>query len=581
MNEIPAYSEVASGRAWIGAEFEEPINLAYVEYTGRTGKQTNWYGQYALYIANVTGREVTDADFELAASGTNTGFSKMVLSLETPKAATHFRLVAFTANPDGNNFVTASEIDVFEAVVADTTPKFGGSIVDTDKQYTDARLKEVEDLTKTSETVTAWKNDKAASEIALFSKFTAYDNVAVTVEDLTDADGNTISKDNVTASFIRSTKAYNGGYLGYGDKNRVIPADNGTNRSESADIIWSSEPVTIEENTVQPIWVEFDIPADAKAGTYATTITVTADDLAVPLTFDYTVEVQDAVLEKAEDYTFDIMQWQYPYSSAEYYGVDAFSEEHFAILEDNMGIYKEVGGNAVTTTFTEEAWSGQTYSANEVHYPSMVKWTKNADGSFTYDYTDFDAWVSFCKELGLGDKIVAYGIAPWHGSFTYWENGSLKYERYSVGNARYNEVWTAFLTDFAAHLEEKGWKENVYIGIDERGVSEAAFNLADAAGLKTAADIDNIGNHWAIAQRVTELNVGDTAAQSNGATFTKLLKIRNEKGFRTTLYSCTEHQPGNFSLSAPVESYWTVLNAGMMGVDGFNRWAYDAWVADP
>ena len=68
VNEIPAYSEVASGRAWIGAEFEEPINLAYVEYTGRTGKQTNWYGQYALYIANVTGREVTDADFELAAS---------------------------------------------------------------------------------------------------------------------------------------------------------------------------------------------------------------------------------------------------------------------------------------------------------------------------------------------------------------------------------------------------------------------------------------------------------------------------------------------------------------------------------
>ena len=154
------------------------------------------------------------------------------------------------------------------------------------------------------------------------------------------------------------------------------------------------------------------------------------------------------------DYEFGITQCQYPYSSAEYYGVDAFSKEHFDILKSNMGIYKEVGGNTLTTTFTEEAWSGQTNSANSIHYPSMVKWTKNSDGSFTYDYSDFDAWVGFCKEMGLGDKIVAYGIAPWHGSFTYWNPGASTYtkEAYTVGNNRYVQIWTAFLTDFAKHL---------------------------------------------------------------------------------------------------------------------------------
>ena len=579
VNPVPDFSAIETGRVWIGGTFEKAANIAKVTYAGRANAAKNWPGQYALYLANVTDGEPTAADFQLAYTGTNSGHSAFTMQLETPVKATHFRIVAFTAT--GTNNVSASEIDFFEAVVADTTPKFGGSIVDTDKQYTDARLKEVEALTKTSETVTAWKNDKAVSEIALYSKFMEMSNVAVAASDLTDGNGNTISKDHVTATFIKSTKAYNGGYLGYGSKDRVIPADNGTNRSESADILWTTEPVDMKSNDVQGVWVEFAIPETAEAGTYTTTLTVTADELAAPLTFDYTVEVQDAVLADAEDYEFRITQWQYPYSSAEYYGVEAFSDEHFEILASNMGIYKEVGGTTLTTTFTEEAWSGQTYSANDVHYPSMVKWTKNADGSFTYDYSDFDAWVSFCKEMGLGEKIVAYGIAPWHGSFTYWENDVLKYEAYSVGNARYNEVWTAFLTNFAAHLEEKGWKENVYIGIDERGVSEAAFNVAEAAGLKTAADIDNISNHWAIAQRVTDLNVGDTAAQSNAAVFAKLLKIRNEKGYTTTLYSCTEHQPGNFSLSSPVESYWAVLNAGMMGAQGFNRWAFDAWVADP
>ena len=41
-----------------------------------------------------------------------------------------------------------------------------------------------------------------------------------------------------------------------------------------------------------------------------------------------------------------------------------------------------------------------------------MKWTKEKDGSFTYDFTDFDKWVQFNKDLGIGDKIVIYSIAP-------------------------------------------------------------------------------------------------------------------------------------------------------------------------
>ena len=573
---IPAYAEVASSRAWIGGEFNGAITLGKVEYSGRVNKNANWYGQYALYVANVSNGEAKDTDFQLAASGTNSGNTKVTITLPTPMKATHFRLVAFTAT--GNNNVSASEIDVFEALVGDTTPVFGGAIADTDKQWTDDTLSQVKRLTKTSETLNGWKNDKVISEIALYAANASYDDVKLSVSEFTDGKGNVLEAE---AVFVRSTKAYNGGYLGYGSPDRVIPADNGTNRSESADIIWNADPVDMAANTVQPVWVEVDIPEDAEAGTYTGTVTAAAGSN--KLTFNYTVEVVDAVLADVEDYTFNIMQWQYPYSSAEYYDVEPFSAEHLEILKDIMGVYKEVGGKAITTTFTEEAWSGQTYSANAVHYPSMVKWTKNADGSFSYDYSDFDAWVSLCKEMGLGEKIVAYGIAPWHGSFTYWTAGASNYtkEAYSVGNARYRAVWTDFLTDFAAHLEEKGWKDQVYIGIDERGVNAAAFDVAEAAGLKTAADIDNINNHWEIAQRVTDLNVGDTAAYNLSEQFAELKEIRDEKGFTTTLYSCTEHRPGNFSLSAPVESYWTVLNAAMMDADGFNRWAYDAWVADP
>lgn len=171
--------------------------------------------------------------------------------------------------------------------------------------------------------------------------------------------------------------------------------------------------------------------------------------------------------------------WQYPYSSAEYYGVTPFSDEHLQILRSSMELYKSIGGHAITTTINEDAWSGQTYSANAIHYPSMVKWTKSG-GGFTYDFTDFDKWVTFNKGLGIGDKIVIYSIAPWHGNFTYWENGTMKSEKYTVGSERWRSVWTDFLRKLIEHLMDKGWFDESYIGIDERGFSADAFDLIDS-----------------------------------------------------------------------------------------------------
>ena len=467
-------------------------------------------------------------------------------------------------------------------------PDLGGMIGDTNTQYTQDRYSEVSASTKKTEELSAWKNDKATSEIVLYSKSCSLDGVSVTAGDLR-CGSETISADHIKTTFISSTKAYNGAYLGYGDKTRPVPEATTANRSESSDILrWQGGEVSMEYDSLLPVWVEFNIPKDAKAGTYTGTITATAEGIDTPLSFTYTVNVKDVTLPDASEFkdTFDIELWQYPYSSAEYYNVKPFSEEHLKIMESSMEIYKSLGGHAITTSIVEEAWSGQTYSKNDVHYPSMVKWTKNGD-SFTYDYTDFDKWVSFCEGMGLGDKIVLYSIAPWHNSFTYWEGNELKYESFTAGSERYRKVWGDFLKDLISHLEEKKWFDKAYIGIDERGFSAAAFDLIDSIHnskgepLKTAGAMDGFVNKKDLALRVNDLNVGDNAAAAHAEDFAKLLAERKAAGLRTTLYSCTEHKPGNFSLSAPVESYWGMVNAAKMGTAGFLRWAYDAWVEDP
>lgn len=499
-----------------------------------------------------------------------------------------------TAKKSGTAVITASSQKAgisrtMEVEVRQPGRALGGTVTDHNTQYTQKRFAEVSVKKNRSETLHAWKNDRAVSELVLSAIGGDFTNVTIQASDLTDGKKK-ITKDNVTATFIRSTKAYAYGYI-YGND---VPAATEDNRAEASDILWQTTPIAIKADTLQPVWVEFAIPKTAKSGTYKTQLTVTADQLTQPLVFDYEVRVQNAELPDNYSDTFDIELWQYPYTSAEYYNVEPFSEEHLEIMKSSMELYKKIGGHAITASIIEDAWNGQTYSANAVHYPSMIKWIKNGD-TFTYDYTDFDKWVSFNKSLGIGDKIVLYSVAPWHNSFTYWENGELVREVFYIqptnGSAYYTEnytiLWTDFLTDLVTHLTEKGWFDDSYIGIDEQGFSSTAFDLIesvknkDGKCLKTAGAMDSFIEKKNLAMRVTDLNVGDTAAAAHQAEFDQLLKDREAKGLRTTLYSCTGHRPGNFSLSAPVESYWSIVNAGKSGTAGFLRWAYDAWVEDP
>ena len=499
-----------------------------------------------------------------------------------------------TAKKSGTAVITASSQKAgisrtMEVEVRQPGRALGGTVTDHNTQYTQKRFAEVSVKKNRSETLHAWKNDRAVSELVLSAIGGDFTNVTIQASDLTDGKKK-ITKDNVTATFIRSTKAYAYGYI-YGND---VPAATEDNRAEASDILWQTTLIAIKADTLQPVWVEFAIPKTAKSGTYKTQLTVTADQLTQPLVFDYEVRVQNAELPDNYSDTFDIELWQYPYTSAEYYNVEPFSEEHLEIMKSSMELYKKIGGHAITASIIEDAWNGQTYSANAVHYPSMIKWIKNGD-TFTYDYTDFDKWVSFNKSLGIGDKIVLYSVAPWHNSFTYWENGELVREVFYIqptnGSAYYTEnyttLWTDFLTDLVAHLTEKGWFDDSYIGIDEQGFSSTAFDLIesvknkDGKCLKTAGAMDSFIEKKNLAMRVTDLNVGDTAAAAHQAEFDQLLKDREAKGLRTTLYSCTGHRPGNFSLSAPVESYWSIVNAGKSGTAGFLRWAYDAWVEDP
>ena len=61
-----------------------------------------------------------------------------------------------------------------------------------------------------------------------------------------------------------------------------------------------------------------------------------------------------------------------------------------------------------------------------------------------------------------------------------------------------------------------------------------------------------------------------------------VVKQRAAKGFTTTYYVCCNPPvPNNFVFSPPIEGSWQGWYSVAHGYDGFLRWAYDAWPADP
>jgi hypothetical protein len=60
------------------------------------------------------------------------------------------------------------------------------------------------------------------------------------------------------------------------------------------------------------------------------------------------------------------------------------------------------------------------------------------------------------------------------------------------------------------------------------------------------------------------------------------LSERKARGAKTTYYICCfPGKPNTFVFSPPVEGRYVSWYASAYGYDGFLRWAYDAWPADP
>lgn len=342
-----------------------------------------------------------------------------------------------------------------------------------------------------------------------------------------------------------------------------------------ADLIGRYAVLDVPAGNVQPVWLSVDVPADAVPGRYKGELTLSVAGK-VCKTLPYSLTVGPRQLTPPSERPFHLDLWQNPYTFARVAGVRLWSPEHFAAMRPVMEHLARAGQKVITATVMDRPWNGQT----EDPFGSMVTKIRRADGSWLYDYTVFDLWVSFMMSLGIDKQINCYTLIPWALSFDYFDQatGSVTYVKASTDSPEYEQYWGRFIMDFSRHLREKGWFEKTRIAMDERGEEAMRNALAVIHKYEPEFRVALAGNyHAAVSDEIDDLCLGFREAWPEG-----VIERRRAEGKVSTYYTCcAEGYPNTFIASQPAEACWLALIALQKGADGYLRWAFNSWTLEP
>ena len=327
---------------------------------------------------------------------------------------------------------------------------------------------------------------------------------------------------------------------------------------------------------VRPLLITYRIPKTS-GPTLTDTLQITVNGTL--FTLPVTIDVATLTLPPPAAWAFHLDIWQHPDPVARWHDVPMWSPEHLMMLRPQMEALADMGQKTITCTLIDEAWQEQTHD----RFRSMITVTKQTDGTWTYDYSAFDTWVSFARDtIGMKQATInCYTMIPWTLTFPYFDAATRRTVKPKLvpGTPEYEAFWGPFLTAFVEHLKTKGWLEITRIAMDERPDNLLKPTLAlvqkYAPMLKIVAACDHPSN--------INRNFQDVSyAYDHCEKLIAELPERKAQGRTTTFYTCLHPiRPNMLMFSDLAESEWLIPMAAHYGLDGMLRWAFHSWEANP
>jgi len=407
----------------------------------------------------------------------------------------------------------------------------------------------------TADTISAWRGETVSARALLYSPSPS-------------AGALTVSIDGGEARYVRYVLTDSQRSCGAHDFSLPVRT--------VADVIDLDGALPLEARSVRPVWCSLTVPADAPAGlqTHRLTVSDAAGHEVASLTL--TLDVCDRTLPPPARWAFHTDFWQQPYALSRYEGLGRWSPEHLDALRPYMRQLARAGQKVVTAILFYEPWGDQSHDK----FDPMVQTVRRADGSWKFSYDIFDRYVAMMADCGISGQINCFSMIPWDMSFRYLDeaSGEYRYLQTQTDTPEYNDLWSSFLTDFAAHLKERGLFDKTCIAMDERGLKAMldAYGLVERTvpGMKLAL----AGNHHP--ELVDKLHDYSIAFRHR---FTpEELAARRAAGHISTVYTCcTESEPNLLSNNNPADAALLPLYAVASGFDGYLHWSWMNWPDSP
>lgn len=417
--------------------------------------------------------------------------------------------------------------------------------------------------------VTAWKGERINAQVLVWSKDTMQ-QVRFSVADFKNDKGLVIDKKNMHLNMVR----YVVSNYPYAAKDVTCGESPYKDLFLMPDRFEEFERFDVPAKTLRPVWISIDIPQSAGAGVYTGKVVVKSDKDSATLSLS--INVQNQVLPNASEWKHRLDLWQNPWVIAWKNNLSPWSSEHKILLKQHLKLYADAGGKYITTYAVHSPWADNSYMIEG----TMIEWIKQTNGAWKFDYSIFDEYVQLAMEVGIDKAITIYTPVPWGNRFRYLDAKTGNYidVSWSPDSKEFKDFWNIFLTDLKKHLEQKGWFDKTYIGINENPMEQTLAAIKVVKDHSKSWKITYAGD-W---HKELELLLDDYSYLYGKESDVDVVKRRSARGQTTSYYVCCNPPvPNNFVFSPPVEGRWISWYTSAHGYEGFLRWAYDAWPADP
>jgi hypothetical protein len=367
---------------------------------------------------------------------------------------------------------------------------------------------------------------------------------------------------------------------------------------------------TIEalEKRPQAVYVRMRVPENINPGTYEGQVRAFSqqgfDDEALIWEGTLRLEVAQAVLPPVKDYAFHLNLWQHLTALSRFYHVPLWSDNHFAIIERYYASLAQLGQKAVSIVATEFPWSGQRCYRDQA-YPSylfehaQVGVNRAADGSLRLDFSVLDRVLGLAAKYHIDREINLIGLLniwvdPEYGFGKVAEDApdAVRVRCYDEVSGAFTYLRTAeelrqFIRALHDHLNELGVMDRVRVTADEPGNLEA-FNASLAFIREVGPDFQYGAaiNHFEFLEdappEVLDFTPILPLACKDPVLTARLAEGLHERGGRLFWYVCCWPPIPNTFLHSPlVEGRLHGWLTHALHLDGFLRWAFCLWPADP